>query len=61
VRDKSGIWSADQLIDKQWKNDFQAGNTDVFYLELLNISRVTDLCIRRDETAKEDSWYSGIY
>ena len=54
--DNRGMWTGTKLLDTKWKNDFERGRCDVFYLNLSGLDRITDMCIGRGDNHPKDDW-----
>ena len=57
MADEAGKWCEEQPLNTKWKNDFERGNVDVYHVEYPELGKITDICIRRDETSANDSWH----
>lgn len=53
---ENGETSEEQLLDVKWRDDFEVGKTDVFYLKFEKIGKPRQLIIRRDRTKDTDAW-----
>ena len=54
--DVDGKWSEEKPMYTKWHDDFEKGNTDVINLSCPGLSKVSDVCIRRDQTCPKDDW-----
>lgn len=56
MADESGKWCDEQPLNTKWKDDFERGNIDVYHVEFPQLGKISEICIRRDETSSSDSW-----
>lgn len=54
--DEAGKSNEEIDITTIWKNDFKKGKVEKFHLDLTGMGKLTDICIRRDDTGQGDSW-----
>ena len=57
--DGTGLASRDKILDCRWRDDFESGATDVFYLrdDMKELARINRIEIWRDNSGIGSSWY----
>jgi len=56
LEDEDATLSSETLLDTTWKDDFESGSTDLFYITAPDVNKISRIHIRRDETAANDAW-----
>lgn len=56
MADENRIWSEEWLLDTKWRDDFERGQTDMFYVEAPGLQAIQDISVRRDKTFSFDDW-----